>query len=392
MVYDPNRLASDGEDFVAGILDKIGEDYKREKKIYGLKGDAISYPRIADFYLPKHKIYIEFFGGWNTPNLEERKTERARYMEKKRVYDLNKIKCIYLYPQSYFKFSGIIKQQIINFNQGIRNDEDLTMLGVESTDIPKKKQVKKHVKPHKNKHIKKRAKSNGYNRKKERTRQKYSNSPRIKNSPTIKTGQYSNSPRIKVGQSTIMVKKDNNHMAGIGLNYLILILLLAVIVILGITFELGPFNNSVQPLDDGKVDIPSVDEVEATTITTIEPPATTTTTFEPPIEDPAYLEDYSPISESPTIGEIYTKIHVGDTWEQVAEQVHSNDKYTWQSNHREYKNLAIYLTDGNLYAQRDSDVDLYFDQEVQDREGWINPSARVITVDLHIGGHLINSK
>lgn len=57
-------------------------------------GDSKAY-RIADFYLPKYKIYLEYFGQWN-----KHEDANIRYKEKKKVYSMNDIPCIYLYPEN----------------------------------------------------------------------------------------------------------------------------------------------------------------------------------------------------------------------------------------------------------------------------------------------------
>jgi hypothetical protein len=69
-----------------------GIKFETEKKIEGLKNDSKKY-RIADFYLPKYKVYVEFFGLWNNAGNEE-------YRQKKDVYWKNNIPCIYIYPEN----------------------------------------------------------------------------------------------------------------------------------------------------------------------------------------------------------------------------------------------------------------------------------------------------
>lgn len=85
---------SEGEEIICDFLDDCGYDYQREVVIAGLRGDGKGHRR-ADFYLPKYKLYIEFFGRWN-----HSKEERERYREKKNVYWQNRIPCVYLYPEN----------------------------------------------------------------------------------------------------------------------------------------------------------------------------------------------------------------------------------------------------------------------------------------------------
>jgi len=87
-----NKPPSEGEEFLSDFFDSIGIKYEAEKKIEGLKKDSKQY-RTADFYLPRYKIYVEFFGLWNNTGNEE-------YKQKKEIYWLNKIPCVYLYPEN----------------------------------------------------------------------------------------------------------------------------------------------------------------------------------------------------------------------------------------------------------------------------------------------------
>jgi hypothetical protein len=85
---------SEGEEFIRDFLDEEGFTWKSEAELRNLKGDSKSY-RIADFYLPKFGLYIEFLGHWNT-NAEH----RERYTEKMRTYYQNGVPCVYLFPEN----------------------------------------------------------------------------------------------------------------------------------------------------------------------------------------------------------------------------------------------------------------------------------------------------
>jgi len=87
-------MPSEGEQFIAEFLDQERIKYITECKISNLKGDEKSY-RKADFYLPKYKVYIEFYGQWN-----QSEEANHRYKEKKRIYKSNNIPCVYLYPEN----------------------------------------------------------------------------------------------------------------------------------------------------------------------------------------------------------------------------------------------------------------------------------------------------
>jgi len=93
--YLKNR--SSGEKIISDSLKTLYIRYVPEYIIHNLEGDDHKY-RIADFYLPKEDIYIEFNGGLNTPNLEKRKSEILRYADKKSVLDKNNLRIITVYP------------------------------------------------------------------------------------------------------------------------------------------------------------------------------------------------------------------------------------------------------------------------------------------------------
>lgn len=88
----PKKPPSEGEEYLSDFFACMRIKFESEKKIEGLKNDSKQY-RTADFYLPKFKVYVEFFGLWNKAGNEE-------YKQKKEVYWMNKIPCIYIYPEN----------------------------------------------------------------------------------------------------------------------------------------------------------------------------------------------------------------------------------------------------------------------------------------------------
>ncbi len=85
---------SEGELFLENFFNNQKIKFNSEKLIRNLKNDDLDY-RIADFYLPRYKIYVEFQGRWNNT-----KEDRERYKEKMRVYGKNEVPCLYLYPEN----------------------------------------------------------------------------------------------------------------------------------------------------------------------------------------------------------------------------------------------------------------------------------------------------
>lgn len=113
---------SNGERAIRVALENLGIKYEQEKEINFLKGyykGSNKGSRRADFFLPKYNIYIEYLGGWNKKDPEERKKERARYNKKKEVYNLNGIKCIYIYPNQLNYVSKVIKEGIEKFGNKV---------------------------------------------------------------------------------------------------------------------------------------------------------------------------------------------------------------------------------------------------------------------------------
>lgn len=81
-----------GEMYIRNHLEGVSIKYKAEYKIENLNGDEKSY-RIADFYLPRLKVYVEYFGMYNST-----KAIRSQYELKTQVYIKNSIPTIFLYP------------------------------------------------------------------------------------------------------------------------------------------------------------------------------------------------------------------------------------------------------------------------------------------------------
>lgn len=99
-------LPSEGESYIIQYLKKQEISFKAEYKITGLKNDSKSY-RVADFYLPAFKVYIEFLGQWNLPEQKE------RYKEKMNVYFTNNIPVIYIFPENLGVLDFVFHKRLI---------------------------------------------------------------------------------------------------------------------------------------------------------------------------------------------------------------------------------------------------------------------------------------
>jgi hypothetical protein len=91
---------SEGETIIASMLQGLGIKYQEQFTISNLKYDKEDY-RIADFYLPDYKVFIEFLGQWNTPEGKE------RYIKKMKVFAKNKKPCLYIFPDNLGAFEYI---------------------------------------------------------------------------------------------------------------------------------------------------------------------------------------------------------------------------------------------------------------------------------------------
>src|SRR5690242_4591361 len=85
-------IPTEGEEFLLDFFLLYGIKFETQKKIYYLKNDCKQY-RTADFYLPRYKVYVEFFGLWNSTGSDE-------YKLKKDAYRRNQIPCVYIYPEN----------------------------------------------------------------------------------------------------------------------------------------------------------------------------------------------------------------------------------------------------------------------------------------------------
>lgn len=90
----PNKYCdTEGEKIISYFLEEENIWYKEQVRIDNLEGDYADY-RVADFYIPKYKVYLEFLGMWW--NTEAKK----KYIKKMDVYEKNGIPCIYIYPNN----------------------------------------------------------------------------------------------------------------------------------------------------------------------------------------------------------------------------------------------------------------------------------------------------
>lgn len=94
---------SEGEIYLSHLFKKWGIKFEKQKKIEKLQGDSKSY-RVADFYLPKFDLYVEFNGHY--------RDHREQYDEKIKVYKQNKIPCVFLYPENLGFIQFVFDQRI----------------------------------------------------------------------------------------------------------------------------------------------------------------------------------------------------------------------------------------------------------------------------------------
>ena len=104
----PEYIQSSEELFIANFLEEKEFKFEKEVILNNLKDDDKTFRR-ADFYLTNYKIYVEYFGNYNTT-----KERRAEYDKKVQVYLKNGIPTVFIYPHElgfldYAFHSKIIK-------------------------------------------------------------------------------------------------------------------------------------------------------------------------------------------------------------------------------------------------------------------------------------------
>ncbi len=109
---------TEGEEFISYFLEDNGFDFREQEMIEGLANDSKQH-RVADFYLPKYKVYVEYFGQWNV------EAQRERYLEKKQVYIKNKIPCVILYPENLGILEFIFEKRLVYVLQRYKMEKEL---------------------------------------------------------------------------------------------------------------------------------------------------------------------------------------------------------------------------------------------------------------------------
>lgn len=99
------RESTEGEKIIEYYLEDQEIKFEREVEILNLLNDTKSCRR-ADFFLPKYKVYLEFLGKWNDYE------KRQAYLEKMKVYELNDIPCVYIYPDNLGALDIIFRMRL----------------------------------------------------------------------------------------------------------------------------------------------------------------------------------------------------------------------------------------------------------------------------------------
>ncbi|MFA7380908.1 MAG: hypothetical protein WC150_10615 [Bacteroidia bacterium] len=108
-----NPAESEGEEYIADYLRQVNIKFIQQCRITNLTGDTYQF-RVADFYLPDYKVYIEFEGLYNNPE------HKKNYQEKSKIYATNNIPCVYIFPENlgfiYFAFDKRIQKEMKKYN------------------------------------------------------------------------------------------------------------------------------------------------------------------------------------------------------------------------------------------------------------------------------------
>ncbi len=110
---------TEGEICIKEFLTEIGMKYQQQEVIRGLPFDNKTY-RVADFYLIKYQIYVEFLGNWNTNEIF-----RQEYKDKMESYKKNRIPCIYLYPENLGCLEFILDYRLMETLKEHQKDTEL---------------------------------------------------------------------------------------------------------------------------------------------------------------------------------------------------------------------------------------------------------------------------
>lgn len=97
--------STEGEKILEYYFEEQNIKFEREVKLVNLEHDTKSY-RVADFYLPKFKVYVEFLGRWG---IEDSKEDYRRKIE---VYKDNNVPCVYIYPENLGILHTIFKMRL----------------------------------------------------------------------------------------------------------------------------------------------------------------------------------------------------------------------------------------------------------------------------------------
>jgi hypothetical protein len=94
---------SEGEEYIADFLKLFKIKFHEQKAIVGLINDTKKY-RVADFYLPDYKVYIEYNGHY--------RDKREHYDEKTKVYKKNHVPCVNIYPENLGVLDYILDKRL----------------------------------------------------------------------------------------------------------------------------------------------------------------------------------------------------------------------------------------------------------------------------------------
>jgi len=134
-----------GEKIIQSVLEKLGLSYSTKVKLSHLVLDPKKY-RQPDFYLPDYRLYIEYFSTWDAKMLKEK--ERAKCLEKQRIYIANNMEVLYIYPKDLPRAETLIKQRIKTLMERKLPNEPVNPFTLPKNaplllPVPKKKEKKK---------------------------------------------------------------------------------------------------------------------------------------------------------------------------------------------------------------------------------------------------------
>ena len=131
-------MESRGEKIIRHILDSLKIEFKKGYELHTLYHDDEKTFRIPDFWIPKHRVVIEYEGLY-----EKDEQEKSRYDKKALVYFKNGIRCLHLYNHHIDVWDEEdLKRLIKSFIKDAINEDEVKELRKSNHELKTKTNLK----------------------------------------------------------------------------------------------------------------------------------------------------------------------------------------------------------------------------------------------------------